>query len=190
MFKEIRTTKEGAETIQEILALLDIKAHITVVGKSARMVSFVYDKAKIQARLKRNAGRKPKCSLDGIDLLLKVKEIGVKAVAEQEGISERTVYKKLEKYPGSIKKSAPDNDELVDRPGETAILRYSPDDDLYQMIYADGAHGLCLTAMDNFRILEHGKWVPGSVEKNKAGKWVLVGHEDIKLDGLEILVVD
>lgn len=191
MFKEIRTTKEGAETIQEILALLNIPSHITVVGKSARMVSFVYDKSAIKAKLTRSAGRKPTGNLGDIDLYLEVKKLGIKAVSEKLGISERAVYKRLEKYPKYIKeKSVKTSDELVQRPGETGRLKYSPADKLYQIMYADGAHGLCITALDNFRIQEHGRWVEASIEKNKAGKWVLVGREHVELEGLEILVVD
>lgn len=98
MVKEIRTTKDGAETIRELLLLLDIDSEISIVGKSARSIKFEYDKEAIQAKLKRNAGRKPKSNLSGIDLYLEVKKNGIKAVAEKEGITERAIYKRMKKF--------------------------------------------------------------------------------------------
>lgn len=192
MFKEIRTTKDGAETIQEILSLLGIKSYISVMGKSARLISFVYDKDVVKSKLTRGAGRKPKSELEGLDLYIEVKKNGVKAVAEKEGITERAVYMRLNKWHGYAKKKAPTvSGELVSRPGETGILRYSTEDDLFQIIYDDGAEGLCLTAIDNFRIKDDkGRWIEADLEKNKSGKWVLKGNEKIELEGLEILVVE
>lgn len=98
MVKEIRTTKSGAETIREILALLDIDSDIKTVGKSARIITFDYDKSAIQAKLKRNAGRKLTSELSGLELYLEVKKNGAKAIAEKEGITERAVYKRLKKF--------------------------------------------------------------------------------------------
>ena len=192
MFKEIRTTKEGAETIQEILSLLGIKSYVSIVGKSARVVSFVYEKDIIKSKLSRNAGRKSKCTLSGAELYLEVKSKGAKAVAEKEGITERAVYKRLQNWSGyPEKKPTPVTGEIVNRPGETGVLRYSPKDKLYQIIYSDGAEGLCLTAIDKFRIKgANGRWIEASLETNKSGKWVLKENEKVELEGLEVLVVE
>lgn len=98
MLKEIRTTKDGAETIKELLALLDIKSEVSIVGKSARLISFDYDKDAIKSKLSRNAGRKLKSNLSGVELYLEVKKNGAKAVAEKEGVTERAIYKRLKKW--------------------------------------------------------------------------------------------
>ena len=96
MTKSIMTTKKDANTLVEVLTAFGIESNVTISG-TRWCVEFDFDSAQIkhENRKKSNAGRKPKCELTGIKMQKELMKIGMAGVCEKYGITERTVYRKL-----------------------------------------------------------------------------------------------
>ena len=91
--------KKDIEELNKKLQPVGVKIKI-VSNEYGNYLNIILDDGKYKMSTKRNAGRKPHLftTIDETELIKRVEEVGTKQVAEEEGVSVRTIQRRVKRW--------------------------------------------------------------------------------------------